>query len=362
VRVLAALGLASCFSPDANKGMPCVDWCPPPERCIQDVCRQLPPDAEPYVEPNIMFVTSRAVPAAMLGTREFADSTCQSAADQKLPGVYKAWLSGQLFNARSAVQNASGWIRPDGKPFANTLTDLLAGKVFYPPCITEEGDDICSGDEDIATGTRYTGDTGSYCETGGFIQVGRSDGGTDLWTDYSDAMCSEMYRIYCFGVDRRAHVGLLPPTASQKTAFLTRVAYPRKSLADADAICRMEGGGNHVALLATKSASARARVAGTALSGAWYRTDGVRLTTDMHRFDVPLDITVDGEGRDAKVWFGAMSLDDLATNNCNDWSSSDSAIDTLSGKAALSTRDQPFTGGDATGCDENRYFYCAEPD
>src|SRR5215510_6780649 len=74
---------------------------------------------------NLVFVTSQHVIAGQLGSLAAADAVCnESAANAGLPGVYVAWLSTSATNAIDRLAGARGWVRPDGRPFADTSADI----------------------------------------------------------------------------------------------------------------------------------------------------------------------------------------------------------------------------------------------
>ncbi len=99
------------------------------------------PDAQ-LVEPNIVFATSSTHDSAF-GGGAVADSICAlSASEAGLSGTYVAWLSGPTTTARDKIGGASGWVRVDGKPFVNTVDDLLAGRIFYPVSLNENGNRV----------------------------------------------------------------------------------------------------------------------------------------------------------------------------------------------------------------------------
>ena len=105
-----------------------------------------------------MFVTSQKYPPRFQPL-ENADAKCNDAATAGgLPGEYRAWLSTAAIYARDRLAGARGWVRRDGSPFADTVDDLVAGKIFNPPLLDEFGNEVRSGIDDfVATGTDATG-------------------------------------------------------------------------------------------------------------------------------------------------------------------------------------------------------------
>ncbi len=123
---------------------------------------------------NYVFVTSTAPASLNFGVSpdvalSAADSFCNQKANGRLPGQYVAWLSTSASGSVAGVdavkrliiggdptKPARGWIRPDGRPFADSAATLTAGnQVFYPIAIDETGADA-SG-RTVATGTKSDG-------------------------------------------------------------------------------------------------------------------------------------------------------------------------------------------------------------
>jgi len=75
-----------------------------------------------------------------------ADSACQARASAaSLTGTYRAWLSTSGtggVNAIARLGTGRGWVRPDGKPFADTTNDISNGHIFCPPRLDEFGHDL----------------------------------------------------------------------------------------------------------------------------------------------------------------------------------------------------------------------------
>jgi hypothetical protein len=89
---------------------------------------------------NLVFVTSQHVIAGQLGSLAAADARCNDAAGGAgLPGHYVAWLSTSKTSAIDRLAGARGWVRPDGRPFADTPADIAAGRIWYPASIDENG-------------------------------------------------------------------------------------------------------------------------------------------------------------------------------------------------------------------------------
>jgi len=355
--------LAGCFNPDTKPNQPCDDWCPPPETCIAGTCRV----DEGARTPNYAFVTSDR--REMIGQTVFMlDEWCQERATAAhMTGNFAAWISTsqQSMAMRLTTVAARGWIRPDGKPFADTVEDLFAGRTYYPLRIGDDGSDVGLLDHNVATGTQADG-TASAATCDDFMMppadaavgIGKADAGFMSWTALQSARCSEAAHVYCFGVDRTNPVAAPQPEPGQKRAFVTKNTYTKRSPADADLICRNEANSapTFVALVATTTQSAQERLAGA--RGPWVRTDGVVVTDDLGTFEAPLELAFDGTRVRGEVWFGAKSLVDKATldRNCDDWGSGGSV---RTGQSDRSIGAAPFDTGSGN-CGSQYHYYCVE--
>ena len=319
----------------------------------------------PPSDTNIVFVTSNAVIPGMIGGLAQADAFCQtSAQDAQLPGRYVAWLSTNTTNAVSRLANARGWVRVDGRPVVDTVGDLIAGHIWYPPLLDEHG--IADPSAAFAMATATAGDgtrTGETCSDytagGGTITAGRADGATERWTNAGAAVgCDSPVHLYCFGVDHATGVMVMP--APGRRAFVSNEALMLASIQGADQQCASEAAsvglpGNFVAALATTAASVTSRVGG----GPWVRVDGVAIGR-LDALLAPLNVTVNGAYVSAQVWTGATGPDQPGTpeSTCADWATT-STIG-LVGDAARSSG-VAFDAGDAS-CATPLSFYCLDAD
>jgi hypothetical protein len=108
------------------------------DTCTIDVSSSVTVVATFYI-PNYVFVTSTVVDVPFGGLAG-ADARCQEFATLgDLPGTYVAYLSTSDTDAIDRLAGSRGWIRPDGKPFVDSLADLAAGHILYPPRLDERG-------------------------------------------------------------------------------------------------------------------------------------------------------------------------------------------------------------------------------
>jgi hypothetical protein len=289
------------------------------------------------ITPNLMFVTS-TTQTGNLGGLAGADAICQARAQAGgRAGTYKAWISTSTVNANTRFGSASGWVRVDGKPFANTLADLGNGKIFYPPNLDELGNNVgqvvgmtnttiggvvhpnSGGDCAGFTSTAATGTGGGYTTASSY-----------MFQNYTYPACSTGGRLYCFGVDRSATVSA-PPVANSRKAF-ERLWTPGGGIASADAACQSDAtaaglSGTYRALLATNGASALSRFN---LSGApWVRVDNAVILPTAQAwstattFDTGPNLTANGQTNWGNYmhWGGApdMNTAGTAASTCNNW-------------------------------------------
>jgi len=294
---------------------------------------------------NIVFVSSETIAPGLLGGFSGAQAICNNAAlDAGITGTFVPWLSTTFQGAsdRLLATKAQGWIRRDKRPFANTVADIVAGRIYYPPLLDENGAKILSGK--VATGTQADGtvasdltceDWTSEAET---LWTGDAFTSTEGWTDDDEDECDAPMHIYCFGTGRIATV--TPVAPSGRIAFISSGTFtPGGAGRDtADYLCQQEASdapipaGNYKALLCTGGESAKARFTTDPNDPPWYRPDGVLIAPTAAAFfanaDVLASINVTADQSeyvaDERVYTGCQFLDQSATPPpCLDWTRND---------------------------------------
>ena len=226
-------------------------------------------------------------------------------------------------------------MRPDGLPFADTVADLTAGKIFYPPRLDEFGIDLVTGSFGI-TGTRADGtvETGFTCTdwitTSGNLSLGKVDATTGLWTTGFSTVCITPRRLYCFGTDFTEPVS--PPASTGRLAFVSSVPFnPGTGIAAADTICEGDAAtaalpGTYKALLATELFTAADRV--SPIGSTWVRPDGVSVVAQPSDLTgpqllAPINLQADGVTYvgNINVWKGAADFNTSGTaaTSCTSW-------------------------------------------
>jgi hypothetical protein len=327
--------------------------------------------------PNIAFVTS-TTHTGNLGGLAGADAICQARASAVgLAGTYRAWLSTSATNAATRFGAASGWVRVDNKPFANTISDLTAGRVLYPLSINERGGSELGST--VWTGTGASGSlAGTACTdwtdgTSTTISgvIGFPEYATSGWTQNGGATCQNTQHLYCLGVNWTATVAA-PAAPTARRAFVTNAPWiPSGGLAGADALCASEASaagltGTYRALLATTGATAASRFSTTGTP--WARVDNVLLASTAAGFlgsaaagpptfwDAALNVTAAGTYRFDRTWAGAASVQTAGTGtSCSGWSTVANTAFASVGLSASTRTATAFanytTSGSITTCD-----------
>jgi hypothetical protein len=340
----------------------------------------------PSPQPNIAFVTSVTY-NGNLGGLAGADQKCQALATAAgLPqNTYKAWLSTSSVNAIDRLGTARGWVRVDGKPFADTKADIVAGKTFHPLRVDEKGNyDNQAWGSGVWTGTRYDGTVhpvgtcSDWISSSGsvFAEIGHDDGVVGIFTSFGSGTCERTYPLYCFGVNNNVPVTVTPVTG--RIAFLTRAAWiPSNGLAAADALCQAEaiaaGVGNTLtfkALLADVGHSAASRFNSSSGSLPWVRPDGVAVTpTAAALFSADFLDTAIAQSADGlqyfggyDVWTGASDPTAAGTTEttCNNWASSSDTSYAMTGMSGSTYKGYFFTNSSNQCSVTWRRLYCLQ--
>jgi hypothetical protein len=177
------------------------------------------------LNPNIMFVTKDTFTGDLDGVAN-ADKMCtQFAHDAGFSGNYRAYLSyrttpNAVVNAPERFADASGWVRPDGKPFMNTVDQMHKGTVLNAPRIMQNKEDVTNtATEAVWTGTNVDGLHGGSegeCEPVGAFAPWDGIGTSSFFglATYTTARlvradgfnCGNQAHLYCLGIDRKAKI------------------------------------------------------------------------------------------------------------------------------------------------------------
>ena len=226
-----------------------------------------------------------------LGGQAGADAECASlAAAASLPSAtYKAWLSTSTLNAAAKLGTARGFVRPDGQPFADQVSDIAAGNILNPLILDESGNNLAH--QIVWTGTTDAGIASPFAcgdwliGTGeSFGELGETTGGAGAWSDdASETSCNAFAHLYCFGTSRVSALTVTP--APGRIAFVSKGSFATsQGVAGADTLCQNEASAaglanptTFLALLSTSTAPAASRFDMSAMSAPYVRPDGIEI-------------------------------------------------------------------------------------
>jgi hypothetical protein len=237
------------------------------------------------IDANLIFASKQRL-TGTFGTVGVVDALCRdAAAEAGLEGTWIALVSAPQLDARDRLLSpgARGFHRLDGKPIADTATDLFS-RVWYPVLYDQHG---AVHDGPVWTGTGGDGTIAPLNCNGwtprdpsaSFAATGRASGGPGMFQSRFQA-CAMTASVYCAMVDKR--VGLAaPPVTTGKLAFITTGGVTGAGGYDeAQALCDAEKPrvGRPVvhALLATPGQAASRFLSPDAL---YTRPDGLRVGT-----------------------------------------------------------------------------------
>jgi hypothetical protein len=311
------------------------------------------PDAGKPTEghPNYAFITSGTT-RTRFTPLDVADAFCQDAADEaQLPGTYRAWISDNTATVIDRFKGTRGWVRTDGLPFADTLADLIAGRILYPLGLDERGkrviDERDGYDGRPVTGTTVDGslDFWNSCirwtstdNTIGRAAGGYANAGGPLWDTGNTIVCSYEVRLICLGIDKAVPVSAALAPTMGRVGFITEKTWASgKGIGSADALCGSEAAaaklpGTFKAVLASTTTSLSERLRMPNHNEVWMRPDGVALTS-LSSFGVAASFlgaawNVTAAGKyvtDLNAFVGAPGLGlGTGNQNCQDWTSTSS--------------------------------------
>ncbi|HPH65729.1 MAG TPA: hypothetical protein PLF40_08295 [Kofleriaceae bacterium] len=273
---------------------------------------------------NRMFISRRILPANF-GGRDAADSICAAeAASANLTGSFVAVLFDQG-TLPTALVDANGFVRMDGRPIGNRIENLIAGDSFYPVDSFADGALATTlNNLYVWTGTA-TSDCNRWTAFAGFVGYGvfYATRNHTVGIGVSTTCDNAALHLWCSEVGLQTTV--TPKPARGRVAFVTSEAFTSPDQADAH--CRTTAAtaglsGNFAALLAIDGASPASRFSTT--GEPWVTTDGLELapTADAF-FDGVWLTTVTKLGPPASAYpaIGSSSFREtpLASDNCSNW-------------------------------------------
>ena len=331
---------------------------------------------------NVVFVTSTSSNGD-LGGQLGADAECTSlATSANLPsGIYKAWLSTSTANAITKLGSARGFVRPDGQPFADRVSDIVAGKILNSLSLDQNGNDV--GRQNVWTGTTDAGTINGSNTCGdwtfgngsSFGELGETTGGAGAWSDDAvETDCLVSASIYCFDT---SHIMALTVTRTPgRLAFVSKGSFvTNQAVSGADALCQAEATAaglpnptQFLAMLSTSTASAASRFDMSAMSTPYVRPDGVKIAdaaTLAAGGTLDSGIWQHADGTyvtefAAAVWTGSISPNVVGTlaTTCQDWTTLNGG-DT--GSLAVSNVTDTWWNTDSTtSCGASHSIFCLD--
>jgi hypothetical protein len=344
--------------------------CPGPARfCMFNATQsvELGPRYE-RINNNLMFVTSKTYDFPGAGTGlAGADNLCRAAATEAgLAGTYVAVLSDDVTAAPGRLVKgtmyARGFVRLDGKPIADTASNLLVEhRVWYPIAFDEHGtlalrfawngsnsDGSPNGPGGDCNGWSSTAGTGIESHTGGNVAAPFTES------------CAMARPVVCAGVDRGAPV-TAPVVVPGKLIFVTSSHWMGSAgLTAAAALCTAEQPAGHATmpLLATTTAAS----AILDMDQLYVRPDGVPIGTgaELAAGALRAGIWVHGDGSMAGnelVWTGSDDFTHPGSDgNCTAWSQAG-----FTGITGIPVAGTEWWVASGEGCETPNSIYCVEP-
>lgn len=352
--------------------------CGPRRQCSfqMDQSRRVVADFRP-ADPNLVFVTSQTYPGNLGGLSAY-DAECNRVAsaaglNNAAGDGFIAALSDANVSLRQRLGSARGWLRLDGRVFADTVDDLFALRVRHPIDFDELGGalnpgTLTRGVPTIWTGTNVNGTSGSTCNSWtsqsaqDLALAGRGTGGGAVWLSIASFDCASSLRLACMGTTRAAPAEL--PVVSGKRIWASTNYVPGSMTPDAKCQSELPAGvANGVAFIGYSNRAAAA-VIDEDLN--YVRPDGVLVGTglallDMNVFAGPW-IQADGTARNytGAVRTGGETPREVAIYTCDDWQSN--GTDVLGGVGDYGVSDlRFFFTFQAPACNFGFPIYCVEP-
>jgi hypothetical protein len=343
--------------------------CPGPARLCMFAPTQSVALAPRYerIDRNLMFVTSKTFDFPNSGTGlAAADALCRAAASQSgLAGTYVAILSDDVTGAAARLvkdgTTARGFVRLDGLPIADTVSNLLVEhRLWYPVAFDEHGTLALryawNGTNLDGSPSGAAADCSSWTDSGGTGL--ESHTGSNLVAPFTEN-CSMPRPVVCAGVDHGAAVNA-PVVTPGKLVFVTSSGWMGSGgLAAAAALCSAEQPEGHATMPLLATTSAAAAILDSAQ--LYVRPDGVPVGTGAELASSALrtGIWVHGDGSAAGlavVWTGSDDPTNAATDNCVGWSSSG-----FLGVAGTPVAGPEWWSSTSEPCSQFNSVYCIEP-
>jgi hypothetical protein len=334
------------------------------------------------------------------------DAICQTLAHDGagLPSWqdFRAWLSTSTEDAYCRVAGFDGqkatncgelglpdagpWQRMDGRPFANSLSELTSDlALLHPPAVDETGE-LVTGSSLLtgthATGAAYAGgDCSGWTAGGGNGRQGLTAAGGSWWTSSGLASCAGGGRLLCF--ESGSGDALPAWEGPGLLAFVTSLtgsgelgSWPEAGaavgVAAGDAICQslattagLAAPQSFVAWLSTASVDAVDRLSA---DGPWKRLDGVEIAANraalltaspfLQTLPSALVVNEDGTYVGQNAYTGSTSLGRATLEDCNGWTSASAGTDATYGSVQDTRGYWTTSASQLVACSSPYRLYC----
>jgi hypothetical protein len=285
---------------------------------------------------NLIFITHDSF-ATTLGSAAAYDAKCNLAAsaaglNNATANGYIAFISSPTSLATARLGTARGWVRLDGRPFADTQTSIFTNQqIFNPVRFDETGQ---APDEVTLSGTQSNGQLADSCSgwtsTAGNYAGGNPNYGPYYWdgifsTTTGQAPCTLPNRVLCMGITRIAAVA--PPVISGRKIWLSSTTFVPGSGGTPDQKCQAERAAGVTTAVAFLSTTTKAAASLLSPTTSYLRPDGTLVATGAQlasdsNLESGIWQTATGlYEHDFSTWTGSASVSALAPSACGNWTS-----------------------------------------
>ncbi len=335
---------------------------------------------------NLIFTTSATFQTNLGGTAPY-DTACNTVAtaaglNNSGGNAYVAVISDTQSNVIARLGSARGWVRLDGKPFADTKNALFANnQVFYPILFQEDGQR--HNGNGFITGTNPDGTAApancqnwtSTTDDGTIVSCGDADGGPYAWTSGSGSYCGLAAPLICMGKAKSSVVSIPAPPGPGRKIWLTSTQFTPNATTTPDAQCQAARPAGVTAAAAIISTTSRTADSVLDAATTYYRLDGVPVGTgadidgvmpNVLNHPIASGIWQSEDGLypifNADGWTGSTALNVLGTTawTCGDWKDPTQGP-ALYGMPQVTSSEwwSPFTSFSAP-CNQSMRLYCVQ--
>jgi hypothetical protein len=292
----------------------------------------------PTITNNLVFVTSAALRTDLGGAAAY-DTRCNQAAtaagiNDQAGTAFVAFVSDAASLATTRIGAAArGWVRMDGRPFADTLASVLQGQQLFNAIFFDEmGGSFTSGAILTLSGTRPDGTLlpGATCNNwttagGDNLSYGLANAGPYDWEGGSSGACNPSH-FNCLGKTRAGAVSAVASTG--RKIWVTNTPFVVGGSMTPDAKCQSERPSGVITAAALISYTNRAASSVLVTTASYIRPDltlvgsGAQLASAGILESGPWQTAAGAYAPAARqAWTGAADLASLGTaaNTCGNW-------------------------------------------